>query len=302
MHELQTLFATQEGEIAWEAELRQSFHEGDLENLRKYLAMSLEALDTPLAQQCLSTNVRSIEFNGWDELTEAVEIHEGEPITGVTIAIANDPDTAFGKGEEHRPYMLLGIYGDEPYAFSKASAAQMIAEAGAEEGPAWAGYDADIEVFLECEGLDALNTALVFHKERHFFRDEAPDHAPRRYVEYVLACWWRALLFHEAVQHTSRSRPLPGGIPVLAGMVDMRPEVMMVHGIEWRATLGSAAEALAGAEMPEMLPSSVITRKEVVEEKAPTGLDLRRRVAESEPEEEAAPQKKSLMGRLFGKD
>ena len=301
MHELQTLFATQEGEIAWEAEMRRSFHEGDLEGVRKYLTMALEALDTPLAQQCLSTNVRAIEFHGWDELAEAIEIHEGEPITGVTIAIANDPDTAFGKGEEHRPYMLLGIYGDDPYAFSQASTEKLIAEASSEDGPSWAGYDEDIEVFLDCEGMDALNTALVFHKERHFFRDDAPDQAPKRYVEYVLACWWRALLFHEAVQHTSRSRPLPGGIPVLAGMVDMRPEVMMVHGIEWRATLGANAEALAGAEMPDLLPENMISRKEVVEDKPPTGLDLRRRVAETEPVEEV-PEKKSLMGRLFGKD
>ena len=300
MHELQRLFATQEGEQAWEAEMRQSFHEGDLENLRKYLVMSLEALDTPLAQQCLATSSRSIEFEGWDDLADAIEINEGDPITGVTIAIANDPDKAFDKGQEIRPYMLLGIYGDEPFSFSKANTPQLLAEAANPEGPAWAGYDEDIEVFLDCEGLDALNTALVFHKERHFFRDEAPEQAPRRYVEFVLACWWRALLFHEAVQHTSRSRPLPGGVPVLAGMVDMRPEVMMVHGIEWRETLGANAEALAGAEMPEMLPESMISRKEVVEEKAPTGLDLRRRVAEAEPEEEV-PEKKSLVGRLFRK-
>ena len=46
MHDLQTLFATQEGEQAWEAEMRRSFHEGDLENLRKYLALSLETLET----------------------------------------------------------------------------------------------------------------------------------------------------------------------------------------------------------------------------------------------------------------
>ncbi|EDL49231.1 hypothetical protein [Erythrobacter sp. SD-21] len=299
MHELQTQFATQEGEDAWNAVMHEHFHSGQLGEAQAYLVSQLETLGTELATRCLIDDPDRVSITGWYELIEAIELHEGEPITGVTLAIANEADRAFEKGQVHYPYMLLGLYSDEPFAFSCADSAAMIGQALDEEGPAWAGYDEDIEVFLECEGLSAINTALVHHKERHFFRDDAPEHAPARYVEYVLACWWRALLFHRAVEKICAQKPLPHNVPVLAGMVDMKPEAVAVHGFVEGAR-PAVRDENEGPQMAEMLPSSMITRREVAEVKEPpTGVDLRRRVAESAEVEQ--PAKKSLMARIFGR-
>ena len=299
MHELQTQFATQEGEDAWNAVMHEHFHSGELGDAQAYLVAQLEALGTELATRCLIDDPDRVSITGWNELIEAIELHEGEPISGVTLAIANEADRAFEKGQVHHPYMLLGLYSDDPYAFSRASAAELVSQALAEDGPAWAGYDEDIEVFLECEGLSAINTALVHHKERHFFRDDAPEYAPARYVEYVLACWWRALLFHRAVEKICAQKPLPHHVPVLAGMVDMKPEVVAVHGlVEGERT--AVREEAESPQMAEMLPASMISRREVEEIKEPpSGTDLRRRVAESTEEEE--PVKKGFMARIFGR-
>ncbi len=299
MHELQSQFATQEGEAAWAAVMHEHFHAGQLDDAQQYLATQLSALDTELATRCLIDEPDRVKIIGWDELCEAIELHEGEQITGVTLAIANETDRAFEKGQVHHPYMMLGLYTDEPFAFSRADRATLVDQSAAEEGPAWAGYDEDIEVFLECEGLDAINTALVHHKERHFFRDDAPDHAPRRYVEYVLACWWRALLFHRAVERICKDKPLPQHVPVLAGMVDMRPDAVAVHGLV-EGERPTTSKQVEGPQMAEMLPESMITRREVEEVKAPpTGTDLRRRILETVQEEE--PEKKGLLARIFGR-
>ena len=305
MHELQTQFATQEGEAAWTAVMHEHFHTGELDDAQRYLEMQLEALGTELATRCLIDDPDRVSITGWSELIEAIELHEGEPITAVTLAIANEADRAFEKGQVHHPYMLLGLYCDEPYAFSRTDGNTLVQEALSEDGPAWAGYDEDIEVFLECEGLSAINTELVHHKERHFFRDDNPDAAPRRYVEYVLACWWRALLFHRAVEKICRQQPLPRGVPVLAGMVDMKPDAISVQGLgEGRqVSIAPVAREEEGPQMADLLPDRMITRREVEEVKEPpTGADLRRRIAETAPaEEDTEPKRKSLMARIFGR-
>ncbi len=299
MHELQKQFATLEGEAAWHAVMHEHFHTGSMDEAQAYLVAQLEALGTELATRCLIDDPDRVSVTGWEGLQEAIELHEGDPITGVTLAIANEADRAFEKGQVHHPYMMLGLYSDVPYAFSRAGALDLIAEAGAEDGPAWAGYDEDIEVFLECVGLDAINTALVHHKERHFFRDTSPDHAPARYVEYVLACWWRALLFHRAVEKICRQKPLPYNVPVLAGMVDMNPDAISVHGMV-EGERPAQRQAEDGPQMAEMLPTAVITRREVEEVlEPPSGTDLRRRVSASVEDED--PGKKSLIARIFGR-
>ena len=160
--------------------LRDLFEAGDLDKAHDLLAQALAGLDTDLARECLAITPEHVSLSGWSELVEAIALHEGEPITGVTLAIANDADSTFEKGQMHRPYMMLGLYSDEGYAFSAADVPGLIAETRREDGPAWAGHDEDIEVYLDCEGLDLINTRLLFHKQRHFFPDDAPDSAPRR--------------------------------------------------------------------------------------------------------------------------
>ena len=39
----------------------------------------------------------AVEIEGWAELVEAITMHEGEPVAGVTLAVANEADRAFEK-------------------------------------------------------------------------------------------------------------------------------------------------------------------------------------------------------------
>lgn len=298
MHDLQLQFATAEGEEAWEAEMRDLFEAGNLDGIHAILDPALQQLDSDFGRMCLATTPEGVTIAGWPELVEAIEAHEGDTISGVTLAIANDADRAFEKGGLHHPFMMLGLYTDEAFAFSKAGEAELLAQVRAEDGPAWAGYDEDIEVFLDIDGLDRLNTALLHHKERHFFRDDAPEHAPLRYVEYVLGCWWRALLFQQAVTSECTIHGLPGGIPVLAGTVEMRPEIVMVHGIGARTIQPERTTEVR--ECAPMLAADFIQVRPVEEEKELTGLELRRRVSETGQEEEDAP-KRGLLSRIFNR-
>lgn len=298
MHPLQLTFATPEGETAWEAELFARFSAGELDEVHALLEEALATLDSDLGRLCLQTGPEDVSISGWEELVEAIRDHEGEPITGVTMAVANEADRAFEKGQVHHPYMMLGLYTDEPFEFTAASREELIEQARAEDGPAWAGYDEDIEVYLDIEGLDQINTALLHHKQRHFFRDGAPDHAPLRYVEYVLGCWWRTLLFHQAVTSECAIHGLPGGIPVVAGTVEMRPEIVTVHGVGART-----AEKRREVEIKPAAPIiaadfiQVRTVEEVVEL---SGADLRRKVIETGQEDEPEPRK-GFMARFFGR-
>lgn len=299
MHELQTRFATLEGEESWEGELRARFEAGDLDGANAILQPALEGLDSDFGRLALAARGEDLLLSGWEELVETIRTHEGEAITGVAMAVANEADRAFEKGSTHRPYMMLGLYCDEPFAFSKASSADLIGQTRAEDGPAWAGYDEDIEVYLDIEGLDQLNTALIHHKQRHFFRDDRPDHAPLRYVEYVLGCWWRALLFHQAVAEQANGQPLPRGIPIVTGMVDMRPEVLMVHG----KAAAPVVEAPVRRDIKPVAPilaADFIQVKTVEEVKEVTGSDLRKRVAETGQEDEPV-KRPGFLARLFGR-
>jgi hypothetical protein len=216
------------------------------------------------------------------------------------LGIANELDLAFEKGKLHEPYVTIGLHTDEAYAFSSATAADLIAECRSAEEAAWAGREEDIELYLEAEGFGPLNTALLFHKQRHFFRDDNPPAAPMRYVDYVIGCWWRALRFQQAVASEYARLGLPGAVPVIAGMVEMRPELASVH-------LPAAAEAVPAArraetvEMAGISAADFIQRKPFEEVQELTGTGLRRRFAESEPEPAETPEKPGLLRRLFGR-
>jgi len=300
MHDLQQLFATAEAEQAFEDHLHALFAAGELDAAEALLTDSIAAVDGEIARLCRALSREDVVLAGWEDLVAAIELHEGEPIAGLTLAIANELDLAFEKGQTHEPYVMLGLYTDEAYPFSSATADQLLAECSGEI-PAWAGHDEDVELYLAVEGLGPLNTALLFHKQRHFFRDDNPAQAPLRYVDYVLGCWWRALRFQQAVAAEYARHALPGGIPAIAGMVEMRPEVMAVH-----MTAVRVAEAVVErrSEMPEMGGMSavdLIQRKPLEEVEELTGSSLRRRFANSEPEVEEVAEKPGLFGRLFGR-
>lgn len=305
MHDLQQAFATEEGEATWTQDMHALFGAGAFDEAEALLAEALAALDSELAWTCLELPREAVVLSGWDEMGEAIAMHEGDPVTAVTIAIANESDRDFEKGALHRPHVLLGIYTDEAYDFSRAVHWQLLDECHVET-PAWMGKEEDIEVHMDIDGLDSLNTKLVHHKQRHFFRDSEPAPAPLRYVEFVLGCWWRALRWHQAVATECAIRGLPRAIPVVAGMVDMRPEAVAIHdsgGGKARPVLTLVRNESAST-MAESFGESFIQRKVVEEEKAPpTVSELRRRAQGLAEDGEVLekPARAGFLTRIFGR-
>lgn len=313
MHSLQTTFATAAGELAWEERLRALFEARELAEAEQILRTALIESGGEMMRLCRDASLSAVQISGWDELVEAVNNHEGEPITGATIAIGNEADLAFEKGAQHRPYLVLGLYTDDAWGWSSASVEDALAQCGS-ESPDWAGWDEDIEAFLEIDGLDALNTALVHHKQRHFIREEgevAP--APLRYVEFVLGCWWRALRFHQAVAVQLDAHRLAGAIPVISGLIELRPEVVAVHWPVVRQVPSAKAPAAARDEAedeieeaesatPNLTRFNLIQRGRLIVDEAegPTGSVLRRRIEVSEESAEPA-EAPGLMRRLLGR-
>lgn len=307
MHELQIVFATEEGELGWTRKMRALFGAGAFDEAESLLAEGLSALDSELAWLCLELPRDGVVLSGWEEMDEAIALHEGDPVTAVTIAIANEADRAFEKGQLHHPYVLVGLYTDEAYPFSKTAQRELLEECHAGM-PGWAGREEDVEIHMDIEGLDALNTSLIHHKQRHYFRENGAAPAPLRYVEFVLACWWRALRWHQAVAAECRLHGLTRAIPVVAGMVDMRPEAVAIHasGIGKHGFLGgdddeAAERSPAGSTMAESFGAGFIQRKVAEEEKAPpTGSDIRRRALE-DGEVLEKPARTGLWARIFGR-
>lgn len=309
MHPLQEAFATLAGETAWTESLRGQIESARFKAAAKAIDAAVANLDGEFGALCRAASTRAVALSGWAELAEAIAVWPGAPITGLTLAIGNEPDLAFEKGVRHPPHLLLGMYTDEAFAWSKVGRAALLAEC-AGESPAWAGHDEDFEVYLELSGLDGLNTALIHHKQRFLIREgDGPVDVPLRYVEFVVGCWLRALRFHQAVAAAIASDPLPGAITVVSGMVDMRPGVAAVHLPPRRAKRRQAAEATpedtAADSAPDLSRLDLIRRKPAEAEPPPLpGSAIRRRVAAPAPEPQPEPQtqpKRGLLARLFGR-
>lgn len=307
MHELRTVFAIAEGEVAWTQQMNALFADGEFDEAETMLAEALSALDTELAWTCLELPREAVVLSGWEELGEAIALHEGPPVTGVTIAIANDADRDFAKGAVHSPHVRLGLYTDEAFGFSGATPRRLLAECRSHE-PGWSGREEDVEVHMDIEGLDTLNTLLLHHKQRHFFRDATGEPAPLRYVEFVLGCWWRALRWHQAVATECSVRGLPRGIPAIAGMVEMRPEVVAVHSTG-RGAMRPALTLVTCDGTPVIADSfgdSFIQRRApTAEDIAPPSVQALRRRAQGEGERARAdigrPQRRGFLARIFSR-
>ena len=296
VHRLQEAFATLEGERDYTQGLAAWIAAGDLDRAEEVLAAALATLDTDLARLCLATPRAAVEISGWAELVDAVDMHEGAPITALTIGLANELDVAFEKEIPHAPVLLHGLYTDEAFAFSSTSPAELRALCAADEAP-WAEREEDIELYLEIDGLTAINTALLRHKRRYFIREDAGGApAPRAYVEAVLAAWLRALRFHQAVATEVAVQGLPGRVAVISGTVDMGTEAAMVHlakGALTDDTFGSLAAVSLQRKVP--LPAY---------DPNATGSAIRRKVVAAETEHAEAsppPRKPGFFARLFGR-
>src|SRR5688572_12358149 len=134
MHPLQELFATSEGERGFDDRLHALFEASDFDAAEALLAGELATMDGEIAQLCRDLPREAAVLTGWEHLIEAIELHEGDPITGITLALANDPALVFEKGRLLEPFVTLGLYTDEAYAFSSATPAELVAESEAANG------------------------------------------------------------------------------------------------------------------------------------------------------------------------
>lgn len=298
-HRLQADFATPQGEEAYVEKLRKHISSGYLEAAEGILIADLAMLDRDLAQQCAALTKHQVKLDGWPELLDVLSAFEGEgeSVTGIAIGLANDLDLAFEKGQLHAPYLTLGIYTDQGFAWSSATREEILAQCASGD-PQWGGHEEDVEVYMEIEGLDAINTALIHHKNRFFLRDGKPDKAPEGYVEYVLACWLRALRFHQAIAAEMAEHGLPGNIPVVSGTIDMVPDVVAVHYPEKTVEISAPA-----VELGSLITTTVTKRMVNLDEEVlpPTTIRQRIAAANDQAEQPAVEEKKGFFARMFGR-
>ncbi len=296
IHDFQKTWFDAEVEAAYLAQVMAWVHAGDLDIAAEKLFEDLAEFDTPVGEICRALSEDSVELSGWEEIGDSIAQYEGDPITAVHIVMSNEPDLVFeDKSITHDPMVEVAFYTDEFLKFSELSREQLLAESLTEE-PEWFGQTEDIEVYLEINGLGALNTALLRHKRQYFFRDEmhvldekqglAADTVPLPYIEYRLAAMLRAVLYHQAVKGLLDGYGLSGNIPVIVGMMNMRLEIGSVY-------IPKAAKAVTLIKVPKL----AVSIKRNMEEEKPdiSGSSLRQNLSE-EPE-----KKVGFFRRLFGR-
>jgi hypothetical protein len=299
-HRLQADFATPQGEEAYVEKLRKHISSGYLEAAEGILIADLAMLDRDLAQQCAALGRNQVKLDGWPELMDVISVFEGEgeSVTGIAIGLANEPDLAFEKGLLHSPYLTLGLYTDGGFAWSTATREDILAQCASGD-PQWGGHEEDVEVYMNIEGLDAINTALIHHKNRFFLRDGKPDKAPEGYVEYVLACWLRALRFHQAIAAELAEHGLPGNIPVVSGTIEMVPDVVAVHYPE-----KTVEPSVPAVQLGSLIATTVTKRMVDLDAEVPPATTIRQRIAAANDQAEESPpveEKKGFFARMFGR-
>jgi hypothetical protein len=299
-HPLQTEWYDADVEASFLSQIEALVHAGDLDVAAEKLLEAMEGIDTPLLEMCRNLSEDSVEISGWEEIGDAIVGYEGDPITAVHIVMSNEADLVFeDKSTRHDPLVEVAFYTDEQLAFSKLSRTELLTESLRDE-PEWYGESEDIEVYLELNGLGALNTDLLRHKRQYYFRDSthvldaaegmASDIVPLPYIEYRLAAMFRAVRYHQAVKSLLDEYGLYRDIPVIVGMFNMRLEIGSVY-------IPKTARIVEIAKAPKL---AIKIKRNMEEEEVPeiVGSVLRQRVVSSEPDEEKMP---GFFRRLFGR-
>lgn len=300
---LQVTFLERPGERAWIEEMRALLSGGRAAVADARLADDLAGFDGALARLCKATSAADAALEGWDNLLPILGEWEGPRVTCITLGLTNPPDLVFEAGRTHEPDLLLGLYSDEAFDFSRATKADLLAEC-AKELPAWARAEEDVEFYCTLSGLAELNTALINCKHRRFLRDGrdgVEGRAPGGYVEYVLGSWLLATRFLQATERALSDYGLPAGCRLIAGSVDVNADFITVLGHAQPSTvheehcLPSQEPAFAPLTMKPWAP-----REDPTADASANGPRLRQRL---NPVEEAPAQqpKQGLLARLFGR-
>ena len=300
---LQVRFLEAADERAWVEEMCELLSAGRAAEADARLETELAGFDGALARTCKAIFAADVVLEGWDDLLPVLAEWEGPPITAITLGLTNPPDLVFEAGKTHEPDLLLGLYSDEAFPFSRASKADLLAEC-AKELPAWAGAEEDVEFYCTLSGLAELNTALINCKHRRFLRDGrdgVEGRAPGGYVEYVLGSWLLATRFLQATERAVADHGLPAGCRLIAGTVEVNADFVTVLGAELPEARVSAPSS-PPAE-PGFAPLTIkpwVPREDPTADGSASGPTLRQRLTPVEPAPTRQPRR-GLLARLFGR-
>jgi hypothetical protein len=298
-HQLQKTWFDADVEQAYIAEIKSLIEAGQLDAAQTRLLADIADIGSSLSPICAELPSKII-IDGWDELSEVMAEYEGEePITAVHCLLYNGTDLAFEDRDTiFQPELDVALYSDANYAFSAANRDALFAEIQLPDRP-WYGQGEDIEAYLELNGMGQFNTTLLRHKRQYHFRDqqhaldamtgENPDLVPLLYIEFVMCALFRAVLYHHAIKQKVDSTGLPGNVPVIVSMDNMKFDISTVYVPKVRVQK-AAAKPVADLIIP--IKRAVLT----VPDEEPV-VSLRQKViAQSAANEE----KPGFFRRLFG--
>jgi hypothetical protein len=226
-------------EQAYVAEITAQIQAGQLEAALARLLADIADIGSALAPICADLPGKIV-LDGWDELAEVMAEYEGEePITAVHCLLYNPPDLVFEDRDTiFQPELDVALYSDVLYPFSEVKRDALIVEIQQPDRP-WYGQGEDIEAYLELNGMGQFNTLLLRHKRQYHFRDqqhaldamtgENPDLVPLLYIEFVMCALLRTVLYHQAIKAKVDSDGLPGNVPVIVSMDNMKFDVATVY-------------------------------------------------------------------------
>ena len=300
---LQIAFLEPEGERAWIEEMRSLLSAGRTAEADARLASDLTGFDGKLARLCKGSPASAIVLEGWDDLLPILAEWEGPAITAITLGLTNPPDLVFEAGQTHDPDLLLGLYSDEAFPFSSTSNADLLGEC-AKDLPSWVGAEEDVEFYCTLSGVPELNTTLINWKHRRFLRDGrdgVEGRAPGGYVEFVLASWFLATRFLQAVEHAISSHGLPEGSRLIAGTVDVNAEFVAILGAECPSMAKKPPATLTEPTFATLTVKPWVPREDPTAEAPAPEPTLRQRIAAVEPPAPAEARGPSFIGRLMSR-
>jgi len=298
---LQITFLEPEGERAWIEEMRALLSEGRTAEADARLASDLAGFDGKLARLCKASSAADVTLEGWDDLLPILAEWEGPAITAITLGLTNPPDLVFEAGQTHDPDLLLGLYSDEAFPFSNTSNVSLLAEC-ARELPAWVGAEEDVEFYCALSGVAELNTTLINWKHRRFLRDGrdgVEGRAPGGYVEFVLASWFLATRFLQAVERAISTHGLPEGSRLIAGTVEVNADFVAILGAEC-PSMARKESAAAEHTFATLTVKPWVPREDPTVDALVAGPTLRQRIQPIEPAVAQEPRP-SFLGRLLSR-
>jgi len=301
-HPLQLGFIEPAGESAWIAEMHALLSTGRTAEADARLTSELAGFDGALARLCKSTPADELTVEGWEDLLPILDEWEGPPVTAITLGLTNIPDLVFEAGRTHDPELLLGLYSDETFPFSRTSDSALLDEC-AKETPGWTGAEEDVEFYCTISGLAELNTALINCKHRRFLRDGrdgVEGRAPGGYVEFILASWLLATRFLQAVERAIAEHGVPAGCRLIIGSVDVNADFVTVLGGEQPSTGTAAAAQAAETAFAPLTFKPWVPKEDPTADALASGSLLRQRLTPAEPEP-VEPRRRGIFARLFAR-